>query len=159
MAKLVDLLAKYLVEWPKRCEIIVQDEDKECNPCGCECADIKSNAVWIRDSPLGCNFYLDELASDWDTAKVTYKQWLAARDRLHAETLKEMIKVGGTLEAQEFDADQALWDKVAVAAVNGEMSCQSNAAKRLDAGDLVRYSFAVADAFMAERAKRLKGGV
>lgn len=155
MAKLVDLLAKYLVEWPKRCEVIVQDEDKECKPCGCLCADLEDGVVWIRDTPLGCNFYLDELASDWDTAKVTYGQWIAARDRLHAETLKEMIKVGGTLEVQEFDPDQALWDKVAVSALAKSIGTYPDDST----SEQVRYCFEYADAFMAERAKRLKGGV
>lgn len=163
MAKLVDLLAKYLVEWPKRCEIIVQDEDKECKPCGCEGADLESNVVWIRDSPLGSCFYLNELASDWDTAKVTYKQWLSARDRLHAETVKGMY-VSGVLEAQEFDTDQALWDRVAIALAP---AVYAECCKGMDAtgypenwckGVAKDWVFTV-DAFMAERAKRLKGGV
>lgn len=158
MVKLVDLLAKYLVEWPKRCEIIVQDEDKECKPCECECADIESNAVWIRDSPLGSCFYLNELASDWDTAKVTYGQWISARDRLHAETVKEMR------EPTNADTDQALWDKVAIALAP---AVYSECCKTMDEeGYPENWREGVAkgwiltvDAFMAERAKRLKGGV
>lgn len=147
MAKLEDLLAKYLVEWPNRCEIIVQDEDKECKPCGCECAGIESNTVWIRNSPLGSCFYLNELASDWDTAKVTYGQWLTARDRLHAETVKDMR------EPTNADTDQALWDKVAK-----DLYCQwvsivsSKESWRIDA----EHACNAADAFMAERAKRFK---
>lgn len=153
MAKLVDLLAKYLVEWPKRCEIIVQDEDKECKPCGCLRADLEDGVVWIRDTPIGCNFYLYELASDWDTAKVTYKQWLAARDRLHDETVKDMR------EPTNADHDQELWDKVA-----SESMSLFGATALITKAD-VTYSFVAeaackaADAFMAERAKRLKGGV
>lgn len=151
MAKLVDLLAKYLVEWPDLADGAMQNPEKASH----EYMRVYFYGSFINDF----DFDLKELAEDASHACVTKSQYMAARDRLHAETVKEMIKVGGTLEVQEFDADQALWDKVAVNAVNGEMSCQSNAAKRLDAGDLVRYSFAVADAFMAERAKRLKGGV
>lgn len=157
MAKLVDLLAKYLVEWPKHCESIVQDDDKECKQCGCLYAYLEEGGVvWIRDTPLGCNFYLDELASDWDTAKVTYKQWLAARDRLHAETLKEMR------ETTNADTDQSLWDKVAVAAIGGVTASDAfhnDANFQGDPSVAAAFAVQIADAFMAERAKRLKGGV
>lgn len=149
MAKLVDLLAKHLKEWTDGHKIIVQDKDKQCKPCGCLRAELEDGAVWIRDTPLGFNFYLDELASDWCTAKVTYKQWLSARDRLHAETLKDMR------EPTNADTDQALWDKVAVAALAKSIGTYPDDST----SEQVRYCFEYADAFMAERAKRLKGGV
>lgn len=150
MAKLVDLLAKYLVEWPDGADYARQDYDKEICFRG-ECSIEK-------------DFFIAEMAEDaaFDravgTTRVYMKDWLAARDRLHAETVKEM-KVGGAIEAQEFDADQALWDKVA-----SESMSLFAATVQITKAD-VTYSFVAetacnaADAFMAERAKRLKGGV
>ena len=89
MAILVDLLAKYLVEWPDGANYIEQG---------------LSGALYSQsDSPVG---FIKELSED--SIRVTYNQYLAARDRMHAEIVQD-IKVGGTLEVQEFDTDQALW--------------------------------------------------
>ena len=140
MAKLVDLLAKYLVEWPDDCSRITQ----------------RQNGDVIGSEGFGyqrCICTLDA-AEDRETSVVTQSKYLAARDRMHVETLKGMY-VSGVLEAQEFDTDQALWDKVAK-----DLYCQwvsiasSKESWRIDA----EHACNAADAFMAERAKRLKGG-
>ena len=81
---------------------------------------------------------------------------------MHAEIVQD-IKVGGTLEVQEFDTDQALWDRVAVALAP---AVYSECCKTMDKeGYPENWREGVAqewiltvDAFMAERAKRLKGG-
>lgn len=143
MANLVDLLAKYLVEWPDGANYIEQG---------------LSGALYSQsDSPVG---FIKELSED--SIRVTYNQYLAARDRMHAEIVQD-IKVGGTLEVQEFDTDQALWDKVAVALAP---AVYSECCKTMDKeGYPENWREGVAqewiltvDAFMAERAKRLKGG-
>lgn len=143
MANLVDLLAKYLVEWPDGASYIAQG---------------LSGALYSQsDSPVG---FIKELSED--SIRVTYNQYLAARDRMHAEIVQD-IKVGGTLEVQEFDTDQALWDRVAVALAP---AVYSECCKTMDKeGYPENWREGVAqewiltvDAFMAERAKRLKGG-
>ena len=143
MAKLVDLLAQYLVEWPDGANYIEQG---------------LSGALYSQsDSQVG---FIKELSED--SIRVTYNQYLAARDRMHAEIVQD-IKVGGTLEVQEFDTDQALWDRVAVAVAP---AVYSECCKTMDKegypenwleGVAKEWILAV-DAFMAERAKRLKGG-
>ena len=143
MANLVDLLAKYLVEWPDGANYIEQG---------------LSGALYSQsDSPVG---FIKELSED--SIRVTYNQYLAARDRMHAEIVQD-IKVGGTLEVQEFDTDQELWDSVAVALAP---AVYSECCKTMDKeGYPENWREGVAqewiltvDAFMAERAKRLKGG-
>lgn len=144
MAKLVDLLAEYLVEWPDGANYIEQG---------------LSGALYSQSDirPVG---FIKELSED--SIRVTYNQYLAARDRMHAEIVQD-IKVGGTLEVQEFDTDQALWDRVAVALAP---AVYSECCKTMDKeGYPENWREGVAqewiltvDAFMAERAKRLKGG-
>ena len=143
MANLVDLLAKYLVEWPDGANYIEQG--------------LSGDLYSQSDSPVG---FIKELSED--SIRVTYNQYLAARDRMHAEIVQD-IKVGGTLEVQEFDTDQALWDRVAVALAP---AVYSECCKTMDKeGYPENWREGVAqewiltvDAFMAERAKRLKGG-
>ena len=154
MAKLVEILARELKEWPEPFDAFMQGPEGQ---------------IYLGD---GMTLTL-ELADDWLTDVVTRAQWEAERARIATNQqataeAREIARTGAmTAEEQELAdiacgkrsrEDQELWDKVAIAAVNGEMACQSNAVKRLDAGDLVRYSMTVADAFMAERAKRMKGG-
>ena len=139
MAILVDLLAKYLVEWPDGANYIEQG---------------LSGALYSQsDSPVG---FIKELSED--SIRVTYNQYLAARDRMHAEIVQD-IKVGGTLEVQEFDADQALWDKVASLRYGKHMDDYYESGYSMDESRslVAQLAFDDADAFMAERAKRLKG--
>ena len=152
MAKLVDLLAKYLVEWPYGANDAMQNPKK-------------ASHEYIRVYFYGScgedfDFDLNELAEDASHACVTKSQYLAARDRLHADTMKEMIKVGGTFEVQEFDADQALWDKVASLRYGKHMDDYYESGYSMDESRSLgaQLAFDDADAFMAERAKRLKGG-
>ena len=141
MAKLVDLLAKYLVEWPDGANYIEQG---------------LSGALYSQsNSPVG---FIKELSED--SIRVTYNQYLAARDRMRAEIVQD-IKVGGTLEVQEFDTDQALWDKVAVAAIGGLTASDifyNSCMFQYRPDNAAEFASGIADAFMAERAKRLKGG-
>lgn len=152
MANLVDLLAKYLVEWPEGAEYARQDYDKEI--------------CFLGECSIDKDFFISEMSEDvvFDgavgTTKVYMKDWLAARDRLHAEIVQD-IKVGGTLEAQEFDTDQALWDKVAVAAIGGLTASDifyNSCMFQYRPDNAAEFASGIADAFMAERAKRLKGG-
>lgn len=141
-------MAKHLKEWPDGAEYARQDYDKEiCFRGACS---------------IDKDFFISEMAEDvvFDgavgTTKVYMKDWLAARDRLHAETLKEMR------ETTNADTDQSLWDKVAVAAIGGVTASDAfhnDANFQGDPSVAAAFAVQIADAFMAERAKRLKGGV
>lgn len=129
MAKLVDLLARHLKEWPDGANYIEQG---------------LSGALYSQSNiPVG---FIKEVSED--AIRVTYNQYITARDRLHAETVKDMR------DPTNADADQALWDKVASNVIGGLSEKDWN-----DYGVMVEHSMGIADAFMAERAKRLKGGV
>lgn len=152
MAKLVDLLAKYLVEWPDGAEYARQDYDKEI--------------CFLGECSIDKDFFISEMAEDVvlygavGTTKVYMKDWLAARDRLHAETVKDMR------EPTNADTDQALWDKVASNAIpsflqtSEEWTSDEETSEPMKSwSDIAKGAAQLADAFMAERAKRLKGGV
>lgn len=150
MAKLEDLLAQHLFEWPHDANRIIQIEN----------GDLVAGAAFGYTRRLS-NLEL-EIAEDRKNAVVTRRKYLAARDRMHAESAKGK-EVSGVLEAQEVDPEKALWDKVAAALAP---AVYSECCKTMDEeGYPENWREGVAkdwiltvDAFMAERAKRLKGG-
>ncbi len=163
MAKLVDLLAKHLKEWPDGATHAVVDKD--CRGKSKVSFTTGGAPEWresLRDwtvlggCPLEVEWLIDhEMDSHGLVAAphqiVTKSEYLAARDRLHADTLKDMRK------STNADADQALWDKVALQTHEALFRTQDGKAMGFD--ERAEFSFNEADAFMAERAKRLKGGV
>ena len=154
MAKLVEILARDWNNWPVEPFLPVSQNAEGCLFVSCRFTENVETRYLGIDAELS-----DDLNDD-----VTRAQWEAERERILAESSKLTEADKAHIEeltaiacGKRIKEDQELWDKVAIAAVSGEMACQSNAMKRLDAGDLVRYSMAVADAFIAERAKRMKG--
>lgn len=83
------------------------------------------------------------LASDYKEAVVTRADWEAERALLASEQAQPLG------DSEEFD--QALWDKVAVAALAKSIGTYPDDST----SEQVRYCFEYADAFMAERAKRI----
>ena len=151
MAKLVDLLAKYLVDWPYGANDAMQNPKKASHEY--------MRVYFYGSCGRDFDFDLNELAEDASHTCVTKSQYLAARDRMHVETVKGMY-VSGTLEAHEFDADQALWDRVASLRYGKHMDDYYESGYSMDESRSLgaQLAFDDADAFMAERAKRLKGG-
>ena len=87
---------------------------------------------------------------DTDDGTRSLPQYIAARDLLHAETVKRMS------EAQCIDFDKEMIDDIAKRLFSIWTSpCSSKETWKLEAS----LAYDAADAFMAERAKRLKGGV
>lgn len=159
--KLVTILAEELPEWPDDASVIVQEGDKEIYT-GIERLSYDGDSSWRG---LGGYFHpqiqLSELATDWKTSQVTHAQWEAERARILLESQQErdadVAKVVDCVAARS-DEDQALWDKVAIAAMNGLLSVGATYGGLTTSRDkLALDAFAHADAFMAERAKRMKG--
>lgn len=139
MAKLVDLLAKHLKEWPDGAKEAMQNPKKSSH---------EYMRVYFYG---GCgddfDFDLSGLAEDASHACVTKSQYLAARDRLHAETVKRMSEVQCT------DFDKGMIDDIAKRLFSIWTSpCSSKETWQLEAG----LAYDAADAFMAERAKRIR---
>lgn len=101
---------------------------------------------------------MSELADDWNAVRVTRAQLEAERARILLEQqperdpdIAEIVEKSCGKRSAE---DQALWDKVAVAALNGMLSCTVQPQSGADM--FARDAAFLADAFMAERAKRMK---
>lgn len=73
------------------------------------------------------------------------------REQHHAEFDRGMLEICAS------ESEQALWDKVALQTHEALFLTQEGKAMGFD--ERAEFSFNEADAFMAERAKRLKGGV
>lgn len=169
MAKLAEILARELKEWPEGLYCIVQEWDKELYKANDETY-FGGGAAWYRgDGYFQPRLIAPELAEDWRAAKVTRAQWEAERARIaanqQATTEAQEIPHTGSMTNEEqglaaiacgkrSKEDQVMWDKVAVACYAAGCGVSSDSQN-----DLARRAFIEADAFMVERAKRMKGGV
>lgn len=164
MAKLVEILARELKEWPRGCVSLTQSAfDREV---------IEDNDA---GSPIG--FFASERHDESGLyPTVTRAQWEAERARIAANQqataeAREIAK-GREFEwcnpdeelrckLEEYDKqqakeDQALWDRVAIGAMHAYMA-QPEAIGDVVVEEFVGWGVEVADAFMAARAKRMKG--
>lgn len=147
--KLVEILARELKEWPEDCAVVEQAIDGDI------CAHRDSTKRNFRH--LGISI---TLAEDWMMAFVTRAQWEAERTSIAAEEAPTW-HIG--TETEEWRAEcqkqyeQELWDKVAASVY------QMAFVEGFAGWDIAGFeyesgrAFLAADAFMAERAKRLKG--
>lgn len=96
--KLVDILARELKVWPEDCEAIEQDRRGSCL--------FKVNGPAIST-------YVEAIAEDADTAKVTRAQWQAAVDALKADKVVEwhngIPPVGTTCERRFPNVESSSW--------------------------------------------------
>lgn len=83
-------------------------------------------------------FKAQEIAEDWITAHVTLDEWASERDRVQP------------MDSEQRAKDQALWDLVA-----SSRFCELRSI-RYAFNASINEAFDDADAFMAERAKRMK---
>lgn len=110
-----------------------------------------------------CIFGTYEIAEDQDSAVVTREQWEAERDRIAAEE-EPKWHIGQDDESWRAECkkqyEQELWDKVAkdtmAAFVSGHTVYYGHESNNWQADALCGVAFDYADAFMAERAKRLQ---
>lgn len=155
--KLVEILARELKEWPEDSCCIVQDGDGDIKGMGSTYAHIDKD-VWQRDIPT--DFYEEgfKISDDWSESFVTRAKWVAERARILAEQqpernpeISEIVEKACEKHSKE---DQELWDKVAITLYIERIKLNSPHDGDVD---FFECAFSGADAFMAERAKRMKG--
>lgn len=147
--KLVEILAREWKGWPVQGHLPVSQG--------------VTGRLYVSDvfTESGKTLRLDEeveVAEDMATAEVTRAQWEAERSRIAAEEAPTWHF--GTAEPEPDMYEQELWDKVAVsvtqAFITGHITQYGHGNAWQDT-ELVSCAADYADAFMAERAKRLKG--
>lgn len=131
--KLVEILARELEVWPEDAQELGQWPGREV--C-IRAAQVGMSAVYV--------FTASHAAEDCMQAWVTRPQWQAERDRMKAMGTQQAT--ASTEPAYE----QQLWDSVAERALSKAMG---EVPGRLY--DVVQVACNIADAFMAERAKRV----
>ena len=148
--KLVEILARELKEWPRvegvDATYARQDGDKEI------CFRWDAN-----DGSVEYDFTLEfpAISSDANVVggigctHVTRAQWEAERARIAMDCISAFSQEQDQAEQAVSQYEQELWDKVAIQAI-GRLG---NITSLSEAADAVA---SLADAFMAERAKRLK---
>lgn len=150
MAKLDELLGKYLPEWPEGAEYLWQ-----------------GLGGYIYDNEERQLFLIKEFASDAEFATVTKSKYLAARDRIatNAQATKEAREIAqgegprfcnseqmiAAIEVEELPKpDRKLWKRAALAAFAGYC-----ARPGMDAECAAEEAMYAADAFMNAMEKHL----
>lgn len=139
------ILARELKEWP----VIAQGHPLTQAYDGSlfvSCADLPEGDETIR---TGIRLEIaDDIASDGGT--VTRAEWAAERYLLNYEQAQPLG------DSEEFD--QALWDKVAIAAIGGLTASDifyNSSMFQYRPDNAAEFASGIADVFMAERAKRI----
>lgn len=143
--KLVEIVGMLIAEWPERVECMVQGSNGDIYPAG---GRVSGDIVWP----------CVQLADDWILSEVTRAQWEAERARILLESqperdpfIKELVDIACGNRSKE---DQELWDKCFI---ESQSMIFENAADMEPLADIAYRVAAWSDAFMAERAKRMKG--
>ena len=146
--KLVEILARDVKEWLDCWVSAVQDSD------GTVWFNLVDNVGPIFDADRSwvsnpCHSEMFNVSSDFQTAIVTRAQWETERARIAMDCISAFSQEQDQAEQAVSQYEQELWDKVAIQAI-GRLG---NITSLSEAADAVA---SLADAFMAERAKRLK---
>lgn len=156
--KLLELAAKEIQTWPSGCDYVTQSP---------------TTGVFVFNNDGSSDFEAVDIAQDAKTAAVTRSQWKAERARIIFDSLSKRdplieeitsgASFGDTMQC-DFESEgakkyeQELWDKAYFEAwgsgVKDFISHNNTVKKHLDS--LPHISATLADAFMAERAKRMK---
>ena len=145
--KLVEILARDVKEWLDCWVSAVQDSD------GTVWFNLEDNVGPIFDADRSwvsnpCHSEMFNVSSDFQTAIVTRAQWEAERARI----LKMDPLVAARDNPPISQYEQELWDRVAASSLSGVIAAYTDD----DVKNNIAHCFEYADAFMAERAKRLK---
>ena len=152
--KLVEILARELTEWPEGTNFIFQDYDGEAwGDAGYESLYTSSN-ICEEHRKIGDDFPTS--LKDKYCSLVTRAQWEAERARMAMDCVSAFSQEQDQAEQAVSQYEQELWDKVAervfsTAFVDGLTGWGEEGFK-----DVAGRAMTAADAFMAERAKRLK---
>ena len=153
--KLVEILARELTEWPEGTNFIFQDYDGEAwGDAGDESLYTSSN-ICEEHRKIGDDFPTS--LKDRYCSLVTRAQWEAERARIAelARGQDSLITTDATPEEWRNECqkqyEQELWDRVAASSLSGVIAAYTDD----DVKNNIAHCFEYADAFMAERAKRL----
>ena len=152
--KLVEILARELDVWPVKAGYpLMQAYSGRLF--------VSSTDLPEGSSSIGTEIYIG-LADDMDSAIVTRKQWQAERQRIAMEGISQLSQEHENMTMSNDAAKQyehELWDKAAINAINGLLASEAfHTYSTFQSNPLCAAEFGadVADAFMAERAKRMK---
>lgn len=138
--KLVERLARALLEWPHGVESITQSSvDGELYFHHAD-YEMTESGIYLEQA----DYCLDVTRAQWEAERARI---LAGAQPERDEFIKELVDEACGKRSQY---EQDLWDKVAARRFNSHMEL------RIGREHASREAFYDADAFMAERAKRLK---
>lgn len=148
--KLVEILARELKEWLDCWVSAVQDSD------GTVWFNLVDNVGPIFDADRSwvsnpCHSEMFNVSSDFQTAIVTRAQWEAERARMAMDCISAFSQEQDQAEQAVSQYEQELWDRVAASSLSGVIAAYTDD----DVKNNIAHCFEYADAFMAERAKRL----
>ena len=152
--KLVEILARELTEWPEGTNFIFQDYDGEVWGDAGDDSLYTSSNICEEHRKIGDDFPTS--LKDKYCSLVTRAQWEAERARMAMDCVSAFSQEQDQAEQAVSQYEQELWDKVAervfsTAFVDGLTGWGEEGFK-----DVAGRAMTAADAFMAERAKRLK---
>ncbi len=155
--KLVEILARELKEWLDCWVSAVQDSDgtvwfnleDDVGPI------FDADRSWVSNP---CHSEMFNVSSDFQTAIVTRAQWEAERARIAMDCISAFSQEQDQAEQAVSQYEQELWDKVAIASTQAFITAHVTHFGHenvWESKELVSCAADYADAFMAERAKRL----
>lgn len=153
--KLVEILARELTEWPEGTNFIFQDYDGEVWDDAGDDSLYTSSNICEEHRKIGDDFPTS--LKDRYCSLVTRAQWEAERARIAelARGQDSLITTDATPEEWRNECqkqyEQELWDRVAASSLSGVIAAYTDD----DVKNNIAHCFEYADAFMAERAKRL----
>lgn len=153
--KLVEILARELTEWPEGTNFIFQDYDGEVWGDARDDSLYTSSNICEEHRKIGDDFPTS--LKDRYCSLVTRAQWEAERARIAelARGQDSLITTDATPEEWRNECqkqyEQELWDRVAASSLSGVIAAYTDD----DVKNNIAHCFEYADAFMAERAKRL----
>ena len=147
--KLVEILARELTEWPEGTNFIFQDYDGEAwGDAGHESLYTSSN-ICEEHRKIGDDFPTS--LKDKYCSLVTRAQWETERARIAMDCISAFSQEQDQAEQAVSQYEQELWDRVAASSLSGVIAAYTDD----DVKNNIAHCFEYADAFMAERAKRL----
>ena len=149
--KLIEILARDVKEWLDCWVSAVQDSDgtvwfnlvDDVGPI------FDADRSWVSNP---CHSEMFNVSSDFQTAIVTRAQWEAERARMAMDCVSAFSQEQDQAEQAVSQYEQELWDRVAASSLSGVIAAYTDD----DVKNNIAHCFEYADAFMAERAKRLK---
>ena len=154
--KLVEILARELTEWPEGTNFIFQDYDGEVWGDAGDDSLYTSSNICEEHRKIGDDFPTS--LKDKYCSLVTRAQWEAERARMAMDCVSAFSQEQDQAEQAVSQYEQELWDKAAISAIGGIVASRGFHEYSTYQGvpeNAAIFGAECADAFMAERAKRL----